>query len=75
VQDLVPYFQQKYTHEQIIEIMPVLTIEDIKVVSSTSKNTTRQSWSRTPHPRTNAERTTPPAFEEIRKKGHAKVLA
>jgi len=23
----------------------------------------------------NAERTTPPAFEEIRKKGHAKVLA
>jgi uncharacterized protein (DUF433 family) len=32
VQDLVPYLQQKFTHEQILEIMPVLTIEEIQAV-------------------------------------------
>lgn len=32
VQDLVPYLQQKYTHEQILEIMPLLTLEEIQVV-------------------------------------------
>jgi uncharacterized protein (DUF433 family) len=32
VQDLVPYIQQNYSHEQIQEIMPVLTEEDIRVV-------------------------------------------
>ena len=32
VQDLVPYLQQKYTHEQIREIMPVLTVEEIQAV-------------------------------------------
>src|SRR5437899_11373397 len=32
VQDLVPYLQQKYTHEQILEIMPVLTVEEIQAV-------------------------------------------
>jgi uncharacterized protein (DUF433 family) len=32
VQDLVPYFQQKYTHQEILEIMPVLTAEEIQAV-------------------------------------------
>ena len=32
VQDLVPYLQQRYTHAQIREIMPVLTCEEILVV-------------------------------------------
>ncbi len=32
VQDLVPYIQQKFTHEQIREIMPVLTVEEIVAV-------------------------------------------
>lgn len=32
VQDLVPYLQQEYTHEQIREIMPVLTSQEIAVV-------------------------------------------
>jgi len=32
VQDLVPYLRQKFTHEQILEIMPVLTIEEIQAV-------------------------------------------
>ena len=32
VQDLVPYIQRKYTHKQILEIMPVLTVEEIMAV-------------------------------------------
>lgn len=32
VQDLIPYLQQKYSHEQILEIMPVLTSEEIQAV-------------------------------------------
>src|SRR5437763_743606 len=32
VQDLVPYFQEKYTYQQIMEMMPVLTVEDIQTV-------------------------------------------
>ncbi len=32
VQDLLPYLQQGYSHEQIRTIMPVLTVEDIVVV-------------------------------------------
>ncbi|HEV8059387.1 MAG TPA: hypothetical protein VGP68_05920 [Gemmataceae bacterium] len=32
VQDLVPYLQDRFTHEQIIEIMPVLTVEEIRVI-------------------------------------------
>jgi uncharacterized protein (DUF433 family) len=32
VQDLVSYLQQKYTYEQILEIMPVLTGPEIQAV-------------------------------------------
>lgn len=32
VQDLVPYLQEKFTHEQLREIMPVLTEADIQTV-------------------------------------------
>ena len=32
VQDLVPYLQKQWSHEQIIEIMPVLTVEEIETV-------------------------------------------
>lgn len=32
VQDLVPYLQRSYSHAQILEIMPVLTVEEIQVV-------------------------------------------
>jgi uncharacterized protein (DUF433 family) len=33
VQDLVPYFRQNLTHEQIREIMPVLTTAEIQAVA------------------------------------------
>ena len=32
VQDLVPYLQQKYTHEQILQIIPILTVPEIQAV-------------------------------------------
>jgi uncharacterized protein (DUF433 family) len=32
VQDLVPYFQQRWTYEEIREVIPVLSIEEIAVV-------------------------------------------
>jgi uncharacterized protein (DUF433 family) len=32
VQDVVPYLQKKFTHDQIREIMPVLSDEEINVV-------------------------------------------
>ncbi len=32
VQDLVPYLQQHYTPEQIMEIMPVLTLQEIRLI-------------------------------------------
>jgi uncharacterized protein (DUF433 family) len=32
VQDLVPYLQQNYSYEQILQIMPVLTVPEIQVV-------------------------------------------
>lgn len=32
VQDVVPYLQRKFTHEQILKIMPVLTDEEIGVI-------------------------------------------
>ena len=32
VQDVVPYLQKKFTHDQIRDIMPVLTNEEISVV-------------------------------------------
>src|SRR5579862_934338 len=33
VQDLVPYLQQQFTIEQIQDIMPVLTVEEIQAVA------------------------------------------
>ena len=32
VQDLVPYLRQNYAHEQILQIMPVLTVPEIQTV-------------------------------------------
>jgi len=38
VQDLVPYLQQKYTHQQIQRIMPVLTLAEIRAVEQYIQN-------------------------------------
>ncbi|HEV8059887.1 MAG TPA: DUF433 domain-containing protein [Gemmataceae bacterium] len=76
VQDLVPYLQQNCTHEEIMAIMPVLTSEEIKAIQAYVRDNyeavmdqDRRILERA------AKRTTPPEIEEIRKKGHAKVLA
>ncbi|MBI3411686.1 MAG: hypothetical protein HY040_25430 [Planctomycetes bacterium] len=33
VQDLVPYFQENFSYDQIRVVMPILTIEDIQAVA------------------------------------------
>jgi uncharacterized protein (DUF433 family) len=38
VQDLVPYLELKYTYEQILEIMPSLTVEEIQAVERYVEN-------------------------------------
>jgi len=76
VQDLVPYLQQRYTHEQILEIMPVLTVEEIEAVEQYVHDHYEAVMEQDRHIRErNAQRTTPPEIQEIRRKGHAKVLA
>jgi uncharacterized protein (DUF433 family) len=76
VQDLVPYLQQKYTHEQILEIMPVLTVDEIKAVERYVHDNYEAVMEQDRRIRErNAQRTTPPEIQEIRKKGQAKVLA
>jgi uncharacterized protein (DUF433 family) len=32
VQDLVPYLEQNFSHDQILEIMPSLTLEEVQAV-------------------------------------------
>ena len=75
VQDIVPYLQQNCTYEEIMAIMPVLTREDIQTVERYLRDNydAVMEQDRRLRERT-AARTTPPAIEEIRKKGHAKVL-
>lgn len=76
VQDLVPYLQQNCSSEEIMVIMPALTAAEIEII----RNYVRENYEavmeqdRRIRDR-NAARTTPPEIEEIRKKGHAKVLA
>ena len=71
VQDLVPYFQQQCSYEEIMAIMPVLTVEDIRVQEHYEEvmEEERRIQER------NAARTNPPEIEEIRRRGHAKLLA
>jgi uncharacterized protein (DUF433 family) len=76
VQDLVPYLQQNCSPEEIMAIMPVLTIEEILVVQEYVRQNYDAVMEQDRRIRErNAQRTTPPEIEEIRKKGHAKALA
>ena len=34
MQDLVPYFQEGYSHDEIIRLIPILTHEEIALVES-----------------------------------------
>jgi uncharacterized protein (DUF433 family) len=76
VQDLVPYLQQNCTYEEIIEIMPILTTEEIQAIQQYVRDNYEavMEQDRRIRERT-ANRTTPPEIREIREKGRAKALA
>src|SRR5215475_2449469 len=75
VQDLVPYFQKKWTYEQIMVAMPVLTVEEIQVVERYIEENRdavlEQDRRIKAH---NAARAIPPEIEAIRRKGHKKLV-
>src|SRR5258708_2299853 len=76
VQDLVPYLQRNCTHEQIMEIMPVLTQEKIQVVQRSVRDHHDAVMEQDRRIRErNASRVTPPEIEALRRKGHVKVVA
>ena len=74
VQDLVPYFQQHYTHHQIQEIMPVLTVEEIQIIERYVEENYVAVMEQDRRIRERAEtRRNPPEIEAIRKRGAAKM--
>jgi uncharacterized protein (DUF433 family) len=76
VQDLVPYLQQNCTSEEIIEIMPILTKEEIQTIQQYVCDNYDAVMEQDRRIRErNAQRTTPPEIQEIREKGRVKALA
>ncbi len=76
VQDLVPYLQQHYSHEQIREIMPVLTVEEIQVVERYVQDHYEEVMEQDRLIRErSANRTTPPEVEERLRQGRLKMAA
>jgi uncharacterized protein (DUF433 family) len=76
VQDLVPYFQRRCSHEQIMEIMPVLTREEIQLVERyiDQNREAVEEQDRRIRER-NARRKDPPKVEALRQKGRSKLAA
>lgn len=76
VQDLVPYLQKNLTPEQIREIMPVLTIEEIQAIeqyvhahSEAVLEQDRRIRERT------AQRRNPPEIDEVLRRGGDRMAA
>jgi hypothetical protein len=76
VQDLVPYLQRKCSYDEIREVMPVLSVEEIQVVESYVREHYQQVMEQDSRIRQrNASRQSRPEIDEIRRKGHAKLLS
>jgi uncharacterized protein (DUF433 family) len=76
VQDLVPYLQRNCTYEQIQEIMPVLTFEEIRAVERYVQENHEAVMEQDRRIRQrNAERSTPPGVQEILQRGGDKMTA
>jgi hypothetical protein len=74
VQDLVPYFQQNYTHSQIREIMPCLSDAEIEVVERYVRDNYEAVMERDRHIRERAaKRQNPPAVTEALQRGGEKM--
>jgi uncharacterized protein (DUF433 family) len=76
VQDLVPYFQRQWTYQQILEIMPVLTVEEIQAVERYVQENYAavMEQDRRIRERT-SQRKDPPWVEEILRRGGEKMAA
>jgi uncharacterized protein (DUF433 family) len=74
VQDLVPYFQRRCTYEQIMEIMPVLTKEEIRLVEQyiAQNREAVEEQDRRIRER-NACRKDAPEIEALRQRGRSKL--
>jgi uncharacterized protein (DUF433 family) len=76
VQDVVPYLQLNCSIEEIMAIMPVLTVQDLQAIQRYVRDNYDPVMEQDRRIRErNAKRTTPPEIQEIRMKGRAKALA
>src|SRR5438309_6439364 len=70
VQDLVPYFQEGCSHEEIMRWIPVLTGEEIQLVEKYVKNHYEEVMEQDRQIRErNAQNKNPPEVEKILKEG------
>src|SRR5258708_5382763 len=76
VQDLVPYLQQNLSHEQILEIMPAITLEELKIVERYVQENYEAVMEQDRRIRErNAQRKNSPEIEEILRRGGEKMAA
>jgi hypothetical protein len=74
VQDIVPYLQRNCTYQEILDIMPTLTVEEIQAVEQYVRDNyeavMEEDWQIRAR---NARRTNPPEIEEILRRGGEKM--
>jgi uncharacterized protein (DUF433 family) len=76
VQDLLPYFQQQWSHEQILEVMPVLSEDELLVVERFVQDHYEEIMEQDRRIRErNAGRKNPPEIEEILRRGGERMAA
>ena len=76
VQDLVPYFQKKYSYDDILEAMPSLSVEEIQVVERYVQEHYEEVMEQDRRIRErNANRKNSPEIEEILRRGGEKLAA
>jgi len=76
VQDVVPYLQDKWTYAQIQDAMPVLTVDEIQAIEQYVRDNYEEVMEQDRRIRERAaNRVTPPAILESRRRGRAKMLA
>ena len=76
VQDVVPMLQRNCTPAEIIEVIPALSVEEIKVIQQYVRDHYDEVMEQDRRIRERAaNRVVPPEIVEIRRKGRAKMLA
>jgi uncharacterized protein (DUF433 family) len=76
VQDIVPYIQQNLSHEKILEIMPALTLDELKVIEQYVQDNYQAVMEQDHRIRErNANRKIPPEIDEVLRRGGEKIAA